>query len=187
MVAQERSNGPFGIGRRTLILVLGALVAAAAIGSAVYLGVIFPSEGPLGTTAGYGAGANVKAGSTISLVYQLPDEHLAAPIELRDFELIGLDRVFRRGDVGVATCPDNGEGCSFAAVEAWPPTTDDPEPLPGYVLPSGGNPHIAVEVKVPGGTEGTFRFRGALLSYAQGARRFRTELGPVIRLHVKAQ
>jgi hypothetical protein len=164
-----------------------ALILLALLGIAKYLGLIWPSQGPLGTTVGYGAGANVKAGSTISLMYQLPDESLAAPIELEDIELLGLDRGLLRGDARVAICPDNGEGCSFAAVEAWPPTAADLHSLPGYVLSGGGNPHIAVEVSVRGLVGATLRSRGALLSYSQGGRRFRTELGPDVRLHVKPE
>lgn len=171
--------------KRALVVVGGATIFdLAAFALLVYVGVLFPSEGPLGSTAGNEAGANVRAGSTISLVYQLPDEQFTAPIELRDIHLVEPPRGLQAGDSGVVPCRPATTECIPAAVDQWPPRTGEPHALDGYVLTRGGNPHIAVEVQVP--NRGTvFRVRGAILTYTQGFRRFRTELGPVIRLHLK--
>lgn len=185
MVTEALHTASPRFSRRAMVLAGGAAILLLAIfGLLVYVGLLFRSEGPLGNTAGNEAGANVRAGSTISLVYQLPDEQLTSPIELTDIQLVGLPRGFQEGDAGVVPCRPATEDCIPGAVDQWPPPTGEPHALDGYVLTKGGNPHIAIEVQVP--NRGTvFRVRGVILTYTQGIRRFRTELGPVIRLHLK--
>lgn len=177
-------------GRRLTLLrplLAVAVGLALALGVLVYLGFVWPSEGPLGNSAGNGAGGNARPGDSIALVYQLPNERLSDPIELGHIELLNTPRRFRVGEVGIVPCPPPSTDCAPAAVDTWPPSTGEVEPLAGHLLVQRGNPHIVVELKVPRGIEGVFRVRGATLTYTQGLRRFRTELGPVVSLHVEGR
>jgi hypothetical protein len=69
-------------------------------------------------------------------------------------------------------------------IDNQPSRADELVPVQGYRVIQGGRPEIVATVEVPARARGTYRIEGAILSYRQGLRRFRTELGPEFRLDV---
>lgn len=172
--------------RRALAAVAVVVLVGVLFVGGRYYGFVWPSRGPLGDLSGTAfAGGRTQPGGVAVLMFQLPDERLKAPIELRSAELVGAHSALEHVGMSLVPCARPvSDDCTFGIVgEQWPLPFEN-HPVSGYRLAAGGNPNIAVALRLPERT-GTYRVRGLVLDYSQGWRRFRTEIGPDVKIHAQ--
>jgi hypothetical protein len=108
-------------------------------------------------------------------------------VELSEVKLLGAHPALEIVRTNVIPCRPPKLSCAPLAIQPWPPSNDRLAAVPGYRLEPGGNTSIAFAVRAPSRPHRlTYLIDGAILEYRQGLRRFRTKLGPAMRLRVPA-
>lgn len=169
------------MGRKVLIAVVVAVVAVAV---AVWeLGFFFPRSGPLAASAG--ARVSADRGDIVTLAFMIPNEKLERTVDVVSVEPFGVVPHVDVIGTGIGRCDVVEADCvNQLSYERWPPRGVVLEGAEGVRLGPDDHVFAVVGIRMPD-VPSDVRVRGVRLSYRDGWRRYRAEVGPDFVVRVR--
>lgn len=162
------------MGRKALI---AGVVVVVALAVAVWeLGFFFPRSGPLAASAG--ARVSAHRGHVVTLAFMIPNEKLDRTVDVASVEPFGVVPHVDVIGTGIGRCDVVEAHCvNQLSYGQWPPRGVVLDEAEGFRLGPDDHVFAVVGIQMPD-VPSDVRVRGIHLSYRDGWRRFRDEIGP---------